>query len=67
MLEGKILDERSQPITVESEYAPLGRIFYFREVSDEPFIPFTEKILFQDDEILVACKPHFLPVTPGGR
>lgn len=67
MLEGKILDERSQPITVESEYTPLGRIFYFREVSDEPFIPFTEKILFLDDEILVACKPHFLPVTPGGR
>ena len=67
MLEGKILDERSQPLTAESEYVPLGRIFYFREVSDEPFIPFTEKILFQDDEILVACKPHFLPVTPGGR
>jgi tRNA pseudouridine32 synthase/23S rRNA pseudouridine746 synthase len=67
MLEGKVLDERSQPLTVASEYVPLGRIFYFREVSDEPFIPFTETILFQDDEILVACKPHFLPVTPGGR
>jgi tRNA pseudouridine32 synthase/23S rRNA pseudouridine746 synthase len=33
----------------------------------EPVIPFIETILYQDDEILVACKPHFLPVTPGGR
>jgi tRNA pseudouridine32 synthase / 23S rRNA pseudouridine746 synthase len=29
-------------------------------------IPFAEKVLFLNDEILVSCKPHFLPVTPGG-
>ncbi|OGR29152.1 MAG: pseudouridine synthase [Desulfuromonadaceae bacterium GWB2_53_15] len=65
--EGKVLDEQSTPITLETGYAPGKRIFYFREVDTEPVIPFSEKILFQDDEILVACKPHFLPVTPGGR
>ncbi|MDD2897246.1 MAG: pseudouridine synthase [Desulfuromonadaceae bacterium] len=65
--EGKVYDGSSRQITVDSEYLPLGRIFYFREVGTEPHIPFTEKILFRDDEILVACKPHFLPVTPGGR
>ncbi|MDD5285338.1 MAG: pseudouridine synthase, partial [Desulfuromonadaceae bacterium] len=65
--EGKILDEKGERITVDTEYIPLNRILYFREVKTEPIIPFAEKILFQDDEILVACKPHFLPVTPGGR
>jgi tRNA pseudouridine32 synthase/23S rRNA pseudouridine746 synthase len=65
--EGKVLDENAQRITLDTAYAPLNRLFYFREVSSEPFIPFAEKILFIDDEILVACKPHFLPVTPGGR
>jgi tRNA pseudouridine32 synthase/23S rRNA pseudouridine746 synthase len=65
--EGKVLDEKADQITLDTEYAPLGRIFYFREVSAEPLIPFAEKILFHDDHILVACKPHFLPVTPGGR
>jgi tRNA pseudouridine32 synthase / 23S rRNA pseudouridine746 synthase len=65
--EGKVLDEKAQRLTLDTEYVPLSRIFYFREVSTEPFIPFAEKILFLDDEILVACKPHFLPVTPGGR
>ncbi len=64
---GKVLDEHGQRLTQETEYAPLRRIFYFREVVCEPHIPFAEKILFLDDEILVACKPHFLPVTPGGR
>lgn len=65
--EGKVLDDNSQQITPETEYAPFRRIFYFREVTTEPLIPFAEKILHLDDEILVACKPHFLPVTPGGR
>ena len=32
----------------------------------EPEIPFEEAILFQDEHILVADKPHFLPVTPSG-
>ena len=67
ILAGKVLDEKSRQITLATEYAPHNRLFYFREVSAEPLIPFAEKILFIDDEILVACKPHFLPVTPGGR
>ncbi len=65
--EGKVLDEQYTPITPDTGYAPGKRIYYFREVVAEKVIPFAEKILFQDDEILVACKPHFLPVTPGGR
>ncbi|MDD2733927.1 MAG: pseudouridine synthase [Desulfuromonadaceae bacterium] len=65
--EGKVLNEQAQQISIDSEYVPRQRIFYFREVSAEPCVPFAEKILFLDDEILVACKPHFLPVTPGGK
>jgi tRNA pseudouridine32 synthase/23S rRNA pseudouridine746 synthase len=65
--EGKVLDETGTPITAETPYSPSKRIFYFRETETEPVIPFAEQILFQNDEILVACKPHFLPVIPGGR
>ena len=67
ILEGKVLDDSGAPITVDTEYSPSKRLFYFRESENEPVIPFAEQILFQNDEILVACKPHFLPVTPGGR
>lgn len=64
---GKVLDETGRPVGPDTDYMPGRRIYYFREVEDEPVIPFAEQILFQNDELLVACKPHFLPVTPGGR
>ena len=64
---GKVLDDNGSPIAADTKYVPSKRLFYFREVENEPVIPFPETILFQDDEILVACKPHFLPVIPGGR
>ena len=67
ILEGKVLDDNSVPITADTKYVPSKRLFYFREIENEPVVPFTEEILFHNDEILVACKPHFLPVTPGGR
>jgi len=63
---GKVLDESGDPITRETPYVPQKRLFYFREVAEEPLIPLQEKIIFQNDEILVACKPPFLPVTPAG-
>ena len=65
--DGKVLDDQGNRITAETPYSPSKRIFYFREIENEPVIPFTEQILFQNDELLVACKPHFLPVIPGGR
>jgi tRNA pseudouridine32 synthase/23S rRNA pseudouridine746 synthase len=67
ILAGKVLDEKGDRITLSSAYTPLARISYFREVDTEPLIPFRENIIWRDDHILVACKPHFLPVTPGGK
>jgi len=45
---------------------PNTHLIYFRRLAREPEIPFEEEILYQDDHILVADKPHFLPVTPSG-
>lgn len=42
-------------------------IYYYREVENEIAIPFQETILFQNEDLLVVDKPHFLPVTPGGN
>src|SRR5512133_1376944 len=63
---GRILNADRTPITANTAYLPHQRLFYFREVEQERVIPFTDTILFQNDHLLVACKPHFLPVTPGG-
>ncbi len=66
ILQGKVLGETGSPIDCETSYVPLQRLFYFRESQQEPLIPLEEKILFQNDELLVACKPPFLPVVPAG-
>ena len=63
---GKVLNEKGDPISQDTPYIPLKKLHYFREMEAESIIPFTERIIFCDEELLVACKPHFLPVTPGG-
>ena len=63
---GKVLTEEGDPVTLDTAYMPNSRLFYFREVPEEPVIPFQEEILFNNDHLMVACKPHFLPVNPGG-
>lgn len=63
---GKVLTETGEPVTLDTAYMPNSRLFYFREVTEEPVIPFKEEVLFANDHLLVACKPHFLPVSPGG-
>jgi tRNA pseudouridine32 synthase/23S rRNA pseudouridine746 synthase len=43
------------------------RIYYYRSLESEPRIPFDEVIIYQDTHLVVADKPHFLPVTPSGH
>ena len=66
MAQGKVHRDDNSPVGPQDPYSPNLRVRYYREVEQEPVIPFQEKILFCNDQILVACKPHFLPVTPGG-
>ena len=64
---GDVLDEHGVSITINTPYLANGKLFYYRFVAHEPRIPFIEAVLFQDELIVVADKPHFLPVTPAGR
>ncbi|ABM03341.1 pseudouridine synthase [Psychromonas ingrahamii 37] len=65
--DGKVHYHDGSLVTARSPFQPQQRIYYYREVESEPSIPFKETILFQDEHILVAHKPHFLAVTPGGK
>ena len=67
MRRGKVLDANGQPIQAERRYEPGLCVHYFREVPDEAPIPFLERVLHIDEHLLVADKPHFLPVMPAGR
>ena len=64
---GEVVDEHGVPVTPTRPHQPRLRVFYYRGIDAEPPIPFTETILFQDELLVAVDKPHFLPVTPGGR
>lgn len=64
---GDVVDEFGVRITPERPFQPGLRVYYYRSLAQETPIPFAAHVLFQDDLLVVADKPHFLPVTPGGR
>lgn len=64
--EGLVMMPDGQTVSPQDVYQPNTHLIYFRRLAKEPEIPFEEEILFQDAHIVVADKPHFLPVTPSG-
>ena len=63
----EVVAESGEVLTASSPYQSEQHIYFYRELTSEVLIPFKEKILFQDENILVADKPHFLPVAPSGE
>lgn len=63
---GRVLDGVGIALDVAAPYRLGAEIHYYREVSAEPRIPFEATIVHRDEHLVVADKPHFLPVTPAG-
>lgn len=67
MARAEVLDPQGRTLAYDEAFAGGSCIFYYRERRGETPIPFDETILFANDELMAVDKPHFLPVTPGGR
>lgn len=67
MARGRVIDDAGRPLTADTPYRVGLELHYYREIADEPHIPFAETVLHLDEHLLVAEKPHFLPVAPTGR
>lgn len=67
MRAGDVIDAFGVPVDRLRRYEPQLRIYYYRALEAEPRIPFEETVLLQDEFLVVADKPHFLPVIPSGR
>ncbi|MNM44351.1 Ribosomal large subunit pseudouridine synthase A [compost metagenome] len=63
---GRVQDAQGRALAADMPWQVGLEIRYFREVADEPVIPFVETILHHDAHLLVADKPHFLPTAPAG-
>ena len=64
---GRVTDAAGVALALDAPFRVGAEIRYFREVADEAPIPFVETILYADAHLVVADKPHFLPVIPAGR
>ena len=67
LVRAEVVDEGGRVMHAETPCRQNAKIFYYRELLAETPIPFEETILHLDAHLLVADKPHFLPVTPSGR
>lgn len=65
--QGEVVGLGAEPLTPTTPLGVHDFLWYYRNLPDEPHLPVTETILFQDENLLVVDKPHFLPTTPGGR
>jgi tRNA pseudouridine32 synthase/23S rRNA pseudouridine746 synthase len=67
MARGRVRDVNGRPIGPQHRHQAGLLVHYFREVAAEAPIPFVETLLHVDEHLVVADKPHFLPVIPAGR
>lgn len=66
MQAGLVTDSTGRALNAEELFAPQQHVHYSRSVPNEVPIPVQERIVFENEVIVVADKPHFLPVMPSG-
>ncbi|ESK40068.1 hypothetical protein P256_00507 [Acinetobacter nectaris CIP 110549] len=62
-----IIDQNLNPITINTPYKSNEVIFYYRFLAHEFHVPYQHDIIFENDEIIVVDKPHFLTMSPTGQ
>jgi tRNA pseudouridine32 synthase / 23S rRNA pseudouridine746 synthase len=67
LAQGDVLDKHGHALPPDAPYRGGTRLYYYRALDTEVEVPFQATVLHQDAHLVVADKPHFLPVTPGGR
>ena len=67
LTEGDMRDEAGRAVAWDDAVIPGGFYFFHRPVPAEERIPFEVGIVFEDEDLLVVDKPHFLASTPNGR
>ena len=67
MASGSVCDADGKALAPDAPFRAGARIHYFRTLESEAPIPLQETVLYRDAHLLVADKPHFLPVIPSGK
>ncbi|GAB2913157.1 RluA family pseudouridine synthase [Streptomyces heilongjiangensis] len=63
---GLIVDADGRPVPRDMAYAPGMFVWFHRELPEEERVPFPVDVVYRDEHVVVADKPHFLATTPRG-
>lgn len=63
---GLIVDAAGRPVARDMAYVPGMYVWFHRELPDEERVPFAVDVVYRDEHVVVADKPHFLATTPRG-
>ncbi|WP_119394977.1 pseudouridine synthase [Salinibius halmophilus] len=64
---GDLVYQDGSRVCCDDKVVADSRIWYYREVPNEPEVPFKEQVLFEDERIIIVDKPHMLSSIPAGR
>ncbi len=62
-----VFDQQGTALNITSLYSGEQHIYYYRHLTHETKVPFSHKILFENDHFMLVDKPHFLTVSPTGQ
>lgn len=62
----EVVDEDGVPVDHERPFLANSFVYLYRDPAPEPRVPFEVDVLYRDEHILVADKPHFLSSLPNG-
>ncbi len=63
---GDVRTQAGDAIDLDATYLPNRLLTYERDVPNESDRGLRATVLFETEHLLIADKPHFMPVTPGG-
>ncbi|MFI8231683.1 RluA family pseudouridine synthase [Streptomyces sp. NPDC085900] len=63
---GEVVGADGSAVAPDAPYAPGTFVWFHRELPEEVPVPFPLEVVYRDEHIVVADKPHFLATTPRG-
>ncbi|MCX4999284.1 pseudouridine synthase [Streptomyces longwoodensis] len=63
---GLVVGADGTPVAPDTPYRPGAYVWFHRELPAEEPVPFPVPVVYRDEHIVVADKPHFLATTPRG-
>jgi tRNA pseudouridine32 synthase / 23S rRNA pseudouridine746 synthase len=64
---GEVVDQHGAVLDPTTALPAGTSVYLYRDLRDEVPVPFDIPVLYQDEDIVVADKPHFLATMPRGR